>query len=345
MRAVTIENDKGPSSAMRISEVPTPKLPENDPVEYAIVKVRAFGINRLDTLQREGNYPPPAGASEIMGVEFSGEVAEIAGKGGAEHLQVGDSVFGLTYGGAYAEYVKVPASMIWKKDPRMSWEYAAAIPEAFLTAFQALHTISNLQQGEDVLIHAGASGVGTAAIQLARFMGANKVYTTVGTDEKIEHCKKLGATDGFNYKTQNWSEELKRVSNGTGVNVIMDFIAAPYFQANVASLRPDGRMTIQAILGGAKLPEGVNIAPLLFKRLRIEGTTLRARSVAYQSDLAKSFADLGCIEALGRGAEGAKSDNAMSVVLYKTWDWTQIKDAHDTMEANENTGKMVAVVS
>ena len=351
MRAVVIENETGPSSALRIGQVQTPKLQMHVTTPHVLVKVRAFGLNRMDLLQREGHYPVPPGASKILGVEFSGEVAETydgnGSPGTATQLKVGDPVFGLTHGGAYAEYVTVPASMTWKKDASMSWEQAASIPEAYMTAFQALHTLSSLKHGEDVLIHAGASGVGLAAIQLAKFLGARHVYVTAGTPEKIERCKQLGATDGFNYKTEDWADQLKRATNGKGVDVIMDFIGASYFNSNLASLRLDGRMTLQAVMGGFKLPEGSNILPLLMKRLRIEGSTLRSRSIEYQSDVARDFARFGCVDALVRGAQPGESSgqNTLRTILHKVWDWHDIKSAHDAMAANQNIGKMVAVIS
>lgn len=344
MRAVTIENGKGPSSALRIEQVPTPTLSAEDTTPHVLVKVRAFGLNRMDLMQREGQYPIPPGASPIMGVEFSGEVAALP-QHGPPNLNLGDAVFGLAHGGAYAEYIRVPASMIWKKDAVMNWEQAAAVPEAYITALQALHTLSNLKKGEDVLIHAGASGVGLAAIQLAKYLGARNVYVTAGTTEKIARCKQLGATDGFNYKTQDWAAELKRVTEGKGVDVIMDFIGAAYFNNNLASLRLDGRMTMQAFLGGIKLPEGVNIAPMLTRRLRIEGSTLRSRTVEYQAQQAHAFERLGCIDALLRGVRGDTSHNALQIILHKVWDWHDIKEAHDYMAANQNTGKMIAMIS
>lgn len=209
MKAILVKDGTGPSSSLYIDEHAVPQ-PGADEV---LVKVKAFGLNRMDILQREGKYPlPPSAPKDIMGVEFSGHI--VGNPGGAEWKE-GDEVFGLATGGAYAEYIKVPSRMILHKPKEFTWEQAASIPEAFLTAFQALKFISNLKEGEDVLIHAGASGVGIAAIQLAKSFGANNIYITAGSDEKIKFCESVGATKGFNYKAGNWGEEVSR-----GVRVV-----------------------------------------------------------------------------------------------------------------------------
>ncbi|KOS13194.1 quinone oxidoreductase [Malassezia pachydermatis] len=343
MRAVIVDQGKGPSSALRLGEVPTPVLQvENEPPSI-IVKVRAFGLNRMDLYQREGKYPVPPGISEILGVEFSGEVAGVGQ--GVSGFQPGDSVLGLAQGGAYAEYIKVPASMTLQKSPKLSWEQAAAIPEAFLTAYQALELLTSQKPGDNVLIHAGASGVGLAAIQLARLRGARTIYVTAGSQEKIDVCKSLGATEGFNYKESDWAAELHKATNGQGVDVILDFVGASYFANNLKSLRRDGRMSVQAFLGGSTLPQGTNLAPLLAKRLRIEGSTLRSRSVEYQTKLVQGFLQSGGLEALERGADGTKNDKALQLIIHKAFDWHDIKQAHDEMEANKNIGKMVVTIS
>lgn len=225
MRAIQIKGGKGPSSSLYIDDsTPVPKLDGPEERQEVLIKVVAFGLNRMDLMQREGLYPLPPGASPILGVEFSGTVAD-AGK---SSFKLGQEVFGLATGGAYAEYIKVPARMVLPKPKELSWEQATAIPESeycgalcarrlllrlhsppdFLTAFQALTHLSNLQKGEDVLVHAGASGVGLAAIQLAKSMGANKVYVTAGSEEKIKFCESVGAEKGINYKASDWAEEV-----------------------------------------------------------------------------------------------------------------------------------------
>lgn len=205
MQAILIKDGVGPSSNLYIDDHALPELGDDE----VLVKVKAFGLNRMDILQREGKYPlPPSAPKDIMGVEFSGTVITTNGTQAGKEWKRGDEVFGLATGGAYAQYIKVPHKMILHKPKEISWEQAASIPEAFLTAFQALKFISDIKKGEDVLIHAGASGVGLAAIQLARAFGAKDVYVTAGSEEKIQFCEELGATKGFNYKTSDWGAEV-----------------------------------------------------------------------------------------------------------------------------------------
>lgn len=328
MKAILIKDGTGPSSSLYIDDHAVPQ-PGADEV---LVKVKAFGLNRMDILQREGKYPlPPSAPKDIMGVEFSGHVVTSQG---ASQWKEGDEVFGLATGGAYAEYIKVPARMILKKPKEFSWEQAASIPEAFLTAFQALKFISNLKEGEDVLIHAGASGVGIAAIQLAKAFGAKNIYITAGSDEKIKFCEGVGATKGFNYKASNWGEELAKATDKKGVDIIMDFIGAPYYDANIQSLKRDGRLVFLAFMGGAK--KEVDLAQLLFKRLHLEGTTLRSRDLEYQSSLVQGFVSSGALDRLIKGGD--------QLPIYKVFDWKDIKEAHDTMEKNLNTGKIVVTI-
>jgi len=342
MRAVTIDNGVGPSSALRISQVPVPALEASTHDDSLLVKVKAFALNRLDLMQREGNYPVPPGASKILGVEFSGEVVDVGANVRAH--RVGDPVMGLCAGGTYAEYVRVPASLTLRKMDELSWEQAASIPEAYLTAFQALQVLNEQQPGDHVLVHAGASGVGLAAIQLARFLGAEKVYVTAGTPEKIEVCKSLGATDGFNYKETDWYEALMHATEQRGVDVILDFIGAPYFEKNLKALRRDGRLSLQAMMGGAEMPEGAKLARLLTHRLRVTGSTLRSRSLEYQGKLVEQFVQSGALAALARGADGSTGPDRLRLVLHRIYDWNDIRLAHDEMAANKNIGKIVATV-
>jgi putative PIG3 family NAD(P)H quinone oxidoreductase len=314
MRAVQIKDGKGPSSNLFIdAQTPVPQLDGPEERQEILVKVVAFGLNRMDLLQREGMYPLPPGASPILGVEFSGTVVD-AGKSSFKRDQ---EVFGLATGGAYAEYIKVPARMVLPKPKELSWEQAAAIPENFLTAFQALTLLSNLQKGEDVLVHAGASGVGLAAIQIAKSIGANKVYVTAGSEEKIKFCESIGAEKGINYKSSDWAEELSKLTDGKGVNVIMDFVGAPYLEKNLSSLARDGRLVLQGFMGGMSLKE-FNMGPLLFKRLKVEGSTLRSRDLKYQSDLVQSFLKAGFLDSIVGGIKKeSKEDKGHHLVIHK----------------------------
>lgn len=344
MKAILVKDGKGPSDNLYLGEAPVPELGEDE----VLVKIKAFGLNRMDIMQREGNYPLPPHAPQIMGVEFSGHIVA-TNKPKEIQWKVGQEVFGLAVGGAYAEYIKVPSRMILEKPGELDWVQAAAIPENYLTAFQALRTIGGLQRGEDVLIHAGASGVGLAAIQLARAFGAGKVYITAGSEDKIKFCQEVGADKGFNYKAVDWAEELAKHTGAKGpagsVDVIVDFIGAPYFNGNLQSLKRDGRMILLAFMGGAKIKETV-LAQILFKRLRIEGSTLRSRSVEYQSNLVQGFVEEKGLERLISGAskDADSNDASHRLVIHKVYSWKDIKEAHDEMEANKNIGKIVITI-
>lgn len=343
MKAILVKDGKGPSENLYMGEADVPTLED----DHVLVKVKAFGLNRMDIMQREGNYPLPPHAPQIMGVEFSGHIVATQ-KLEEVQWKVGQEVFGLAVGGAYAEYIKVPARMVLEKPSELNWVQAAAIPENYLTAFQALRTISHLKKGENVLIHAGASGVGLAAIQLARAFGADKIYVTAGSEDKIKFCQEIGADKGFNYKTSDWAEELAKHTGAKGpagsVDVVVDFIGAPYFNGNLQSLKRDGRMVLLAFMGGAKIKETV-LAQLLFKRLRIEGSTLRSRSVDYQSDLVQEFVKENGLERLIAGTgKDSHSGHSSKLVIHKVYPWAEIKDAHDEMEANKNVGKIVITI-
>jgi putative PIG3 family NAD(P)H quinone oxidoreductase len=292
-----------------------------------LVKIHAAGINRADILQRQGKYPPPVGASEIIGLEIAGEVISI-GTNSAK-WKVGDRVFGLLPGGGYAQCAAIHEDMLLPMPDHMSFVDCAAIPEAFLTAYQALASHAQLQAGEKVLIHAGGSGVGTAAIQIARLQGA-KVFVTASSP-KHKVCLELGAQTCIDYHFQDFEEAVMELTNGKGVDVILDFVAATYYQQNLNSLARDGRMVMLAFLGGIKVPN-VNLAPMIAKRLKIMGSTLRSRSLDYQIALTKSFYTFGY---------GAIKSGTLKPIIDKTFPWTQVHEAHQYMEANLNTGKIV----
>ncbi|KAL7754196.1 hypothetical protein RI367_000177 [Sorochytrium milnesiophthora] len=319
-------------------------VPEMKPDEV-LVKVKAFALNRMDVLQREGKYPVPPGTSPILGVEFSGLVEKVGGDVPASaHIKPGDRVYGLVPGGAYAEYVPIDYRMVMKIPESMSFVDAAAFPEAFFTAYQALFTICQLKQGESALIHAGASGVGTSAIQLAKHKGAGQIFTTCGSDDKAALLRKLGASEVINYKTQSFKDIVSQHaksghpdSAGTGaqgVDVVVDFIGAGYFADNLHVLATDGRMVHLALMGGAKV-DALDLSQVLRKRLRIEGSTLRARSRDYQVRLRDGF-----VRDFGQDVDNGE----LKPVVYRVMPWSEIKEAHRIMEANENTGKIVMTV-
>jgi NADPH:quinone reductase-like Zn-dependent oxidoreductase len=306
----------------------------------ALVRVKAFGLNRMDLMQRGGDYPLPAHAPKTMGVEFSGTIEELgptANDGKGENFKIGDEVFGLAYGGAYAEYIAASTHMLMPKPKELSWEEAAGIPEVWITAIQALYLIGEFEKGKSILWHAGASGVSIAGIQLARAGGASAVYATARQDEKVEFCvKELGCKAAFNTTKEGWADEVMKATDGKGVDILVDFIGAPVFQDNMNVLARDGRIVSLAALGGAKLPAGVDIGLFWRKRIRIEGSGLRSRDEAYQGRLR---------DMLEEKALDKFKDKSFKVLIEKVMDWTQIVEAHQLMESNKTKGKIICTIT
>ncbi len=326
MKAVLIKKAGAPEN-LYIGDWETPQPKPHE----VLVKVKATALNRADTMQRKGMYPPPPGASPILGLEMAGIITKVGSE--VTNWKVGDKVCGLIAGGGYAEYAVIPASQVLPIPPNLSFEQAAGVPEVFLTAFQAINWIGNLQKGESILIHAGASGVGTAAIQIAKAIGA-KVFVTASKG-KHATCLALGAEKAIDYKTQNFQEEILAYTDGKGVDMLIDFIAAPYFQQNINSMNFDGRMVILALMGGLIAPE-VNMLPILFKRIRIQGSTLRARTLDYKARLTKDLSDF----AWQRFETGE-----FKPIIDSVYDWTEVVAAHEYMEANKNIGKIILRIS
>lgn len=311
---------------MTIGEVPTPE-PGADEV---LVRVHATALNRADTFQRRGHYPPPEGASEILGLEMAGTVA--ATGPGVVDWHEGDRVFALLDGGGYAEYTVVHKDRLMAVPPGLSLQEAAAVPEVFLTAYQALHWLGGMQSGHEVLIHAGASGVGTAALQLVRLADAHPHVTA--SAPKHEVCRDLGAETTIDYETEDFASRVASVTNGEGVNLIIDFIGAPYFHKNVDALALDGRIIQLATLGGSTV-ENVSLRTLMAKRAQLIASTLRSRDLDYKIDLTQEFAS---------DVLPAFIDGTVRPVIDSTYDWTDVSDAHRRMENNENAGKIVLKV-
>jgi len=334
MRAVLIKDGKGPIENLYIGETekPTPSAGQ------VLIKIKAFGLNRMDLSQREGHYPPPAGASAILGVEFSGQVAQVGE--GAGSWKEGDEVLGLAGGGAYAEFIVVPHTNLMVKPKHLSWVEAASISENWLTAFQAVVLVGEIKAGDNVLVHAGASGVGLAAIQLSREYKGNDVIATASTKEKLDWLLSLpaGATHAVNYKTQNFADEVKKITDGKGVDVVIDFVGRTHFEKNIQSLALDGRMTLLAFLSGMEVPS-VNLGPILFKRLRIQGSTLRSRSREYQAELIAQFQ-----RDVLQKITGSDGNGPLRLYIHKVHPWSEIQEAHREMEANNNAGKIIVEV-
>ena len=322
MKAV-LHIDGCTAEELRVGETKKP-VPESNQI---LIKVKAAGINRADIMQREGKYPPPEGVSTILGLEVSGIVDETGSS--VTKWKKGDKIFGLLPGGGYAEYAVMHEDMAMSIPSNLSFAETASIPEVFLTAYQAIAWHAKLKSGETILIHAGASGVGTAAIQIAKTMGA-KIYITA-SKSKHNICLKLGAEKAIDYKSENFTEKIKEFTGGTGADVIIDFIAGPYFKQNIESLNRDGRMVILASLGGGRIDE-FDLRKILSKRLTIIGSSLRSRTREYQIELTKEF----------RGFALKKFESGiMKPVVDKIYDADDAAEAHRYMEANKNSGKLV----
>lgn len=322
MNAVIFDNP-GEPEVLKLGEFKKPFVKENE----VLVKVKATALNRADTLQRKGLYPPPAGASPVLGLEIAGIVAEVGSE--VSKWSENEKVFGLVPGGGYAEYAVIHEDMAMRIPENFSFEEAAAIPEVFLTAYQASVWHGRLQEGETVLVHAGASGVGTAAIQIAKEKGA-RVFVTASR-EKHQVCLDLGAEKAIDYKVEDFSEKVLEFTNGKGVDLIIDFVAGPYLNQNIKSLAIDGRMVNLATLGGGKV-EDFDMRSILAKRLTIIGSTLRSRTLEYQIKLTGEFSAY----ALEKFSSGK-----IKPVIDSVFDWSEAAKAHRYMEENRNMGKIV----
>jgi len=295
----------------------------------------------MDILQRKGGYPLPPGASTVLGVEFSGHISEIGP--GVTEWKVNDEVFGLASGGAYAEYIKLPASHLIAKPAHLSWIEAASVPEMWITAYQALVVIGKVKAGDNVLVHAGASGVGIAASQLARLYGAKNVIATASSKEKLDCLVNLpggiGPTHGVNYKTQDFAEEVKKITDGKGANVVIDFVGQSHWHKNIAALAVDGHMTMLGLLSGGEVGS-FNLGVILYKRLHIEGSTLRSRSVAYQTELIAGFKR----DVVGH-LTNLQGSGKLRTIIHSVYNWTDIQAAHQEMEDDKNIGKIVVEIN
>lgn len=322
MKAISIKKPGGPEQ-LEIQERPIPEIN----VGELLIKVHASAINRTDTLTRENKgltVPYP-----ILGVEVAGTVVE--SNVADDQRLIGKRVAGLVNHGGYAEYVTLPADRIFHIPDNMSFEEAAAIPEVFLTAYQTLYWLGELQPEETVLIHAGASGVGTAAIQLAKKITKAHIIVTAGSEEKLDFCKELGADKGINYKKEEFDQEVLDYTNHEGVDLILDFIGASYWEKNIASIKTDGRWIVIGTLGGAVV-EQVNLGVLLQKRIALKGTLLTPRSDQYKARLTNEF-----IEQVMPYFE----KKWIKPIVDTTFSFDDATSAHRYMEENRNIGKII----
>lgn len=324
MKGVIVNKPGGPEQ-LEITDLPIPQPQAGE----LLIEVHAAAVNRTDIVMREGK----AGyaTNPILGVEVAGTVIEVNGE---STYTVGDRVMGLVNGGGYAEYAVMPIDRAIPIPDSFSFADAAAIPEVFLTAYQTLYWIGKLQQGETVLIHAGASGVGTAAIQLAKQISKATVIVTAGSANKLDFCRDLGADVLINYKEQSFDEEVLRATNGQGADVILDFVGADYWEKNLASIKKEGRWVLIGVLGGVKV-EQVNLFALMSKCVQLTGTLLTPRSDEYKAKLTQEFA----------ANVLANFDNSsIKPIIDTIFPLEKVSDAHIHMEENRNTGKIILQV-
>lgn len=331
-----VQFEPGNAEGMYLKQIPVPEVKKGE----VLVKVSATAINRADTLQRRGLYPNPPGSSPILGLEAAGVVEQLGE--GTSGLSVGDRVMCLLTGGGYAEYTAVPYQQCMPVPDNFSMTEAAAIPETWLTGYQLLHKIAKVQRGDYVLIHAGASGVGSAVIQMCNLVGA-KAIVTVGSQEKIDHCKSLGASFGVNYKQGKFDEAVKEFvesdSNGKkkGVDVALDCVGGgTHAEQTISALAMDSRWVLYGLMGGRML-EKFNLGAILGKRIQLTGTTLRSRSLDYKTDLVSSFSR----EVLPSFSGERRN---MKPIIDTVLPLSDVVKAHQLMEANKNKGKIVLTV-
>jgi len=321
MKAMIV-NEPGGAEQLQVSEQPTPE-PKDGEIR---IKVEATAVNRTDIINRRsssGYLDHP-----ILGVEVAGVVEKVAAD---VDIEVGTRVMGLVNGGAYAAYAVMPAERAMVIPENLSFEEAAAIPEVFLTAYQTLFWIGKLRVDETVLIHAGGSGVGTAAIQLAKQIGQANIITTAGSKEKLDFCRSLGADVCINYKEQDFDQEVLKATNNKGADLILDFIGASYWKKNLDSIKIDGRWVLIGLLGGAKV-EKFNLMHLMAKRIQLTGTLLTPRSDQYKADLTADFAS---------SAYDLFKNQTLKPIVDRVFPFEEMQKAHEYMENNKNTGKIV----
>jgi len=322
MRAVLVDEPGGPER-LSIGNVAMP-VPDNDEI---LVRVKATALNRADLMQREGKYPPPPGVSPVLGLEMAGTIVDVGTD--CRDWKVGDRVCGLLAGGGYAEFVVIHRDLAIPIPASLSFDEAAAIPEVFLTAYQALHWLGEICPGMRVLIHAGASGVGTAAIQLVRAAGAVPFVTA--SRAKHATCLELGAEAAIDYRSDDFAERVGALTNGEGVDIVVDFIGAPNMERNVDCLAVDGRIVLLATLGGSRI-ENLDLRAFFRKRATLTASTLRNRDMAYKIRLTRAFASTNM---------PLFENGTLKAVVDRVYDWSDVADAHRYMSENRNAGKIV----
>lgn len=323
MLAVSIDHDV-PGGALRLEQTPDPEPAAGE----VVIEIAAAGVNRADLSQRAGRYPPPPGASAVPGLECAGVVTAV-GPGAEGHFSLGDRVAALLAGGGYAQRVAVPAGQVLPAPRNLSLEQAGALPEALATVWANLFDLGRAVAGERLLVHGGASGIGTTAIQLARWAGLD-VLTTVGNRAKADLCRSLGARVAIDYHREDFVERVLQETDGQGVDVVLDLVGADYLDRNVQALAKFGRLVVFGIQSGSL--GSLDLRPLMAKRGLVTGSTLRARSVAEKSEVVASVrrAVLPLIE---RGG--------FRPVIDATYDLADVELAHRRLSSPDHAGKVV----
>ena len=325
MRAVEITSYGAPD-VLRLGERAAPVAGAGE----LLIRVAASGINRPDVLQRTGNYPVPPGASDIPGLEVAGKIVSgDAAAMAAAGLKVGDRVCALVAGGGYAELCVAPVGQCLPVPDGVSDIEAASLPETFFTVWSNVFMRAGLQKGESLLIQGGSSGIGVTAIQIAKAMGA-VVMVTAGSDDKCAACTALGADHAINYKTADFAEEVKRITGGKGVNVILDMVAGSYVAREIECLAEDGRLVIIAVQGGIKAE--INAGLVLRRRLTVTGSTLRPRSIEFKQSIAQALKDK---------VWPFLASKSIKPVIHSTFAAADASKAHTLMESNQHVGKIV----
>jgi len=325
MNCVVLDGFGGPE-VLKPGRRPVPSIG----AEEVLIKVAAAGINRPDVLQRQGNYTPPPGASDLPGLEVAGTIVAVGS--GVRDWKVGDQAMALIAGGGYAEYCAAPAPQCLPVPKGFSMVEAAAVPETFFTVWTNVFDRGRLKAGETFLVHGGSSGIGTTAIQLAHAFGA-KVITTVGSADKAEACRKLGADVAVNYNEQDFVKEVMAATGDKGVDLILDMVGGDYTNRNLACLAVEGRLVQIAHVKGAKVE--INLNQVMMKRQTITGSTLRPRSVAQKGEIA---------EELKREVLPLLEAGKVKPVIYRTLKLAEAAEGHRLMESSTHIGKIVLTV-
>jgi putative PIG3 family NAD(P)H quinone oxidoreductase len=322
MKAITIE-EPGDENCMKLGDATSPELGPG------MVRIRNFasGVNRADLLQRQGLYPPPAGASPILGLECAGEISELAS--GVTSFAIGDRVMALLSGGGYAEDVVVDAGSVIPLPDALSFEEGAGLTETSLTVFLNVFQLGALPEGGSVLVHGGGSGIGTTTIELVNRAGG-RVIATAGSAEKCKRCLELGADAVANYREEDWVETVRAATEGRGVDVILDSIGGAYLEQNLSALANEGSLVLIGLMGGAKAE--ISLGALLMRRLKVIGSTLRTRSIEQKAAIVRAF-----LERFGEDLAAGK----IRPILHEVFALEDAPDAHRLMKASSHFGKLV----